>query len=172
MEFSTRRVNRRWNFDAQMWFKVWPHNGLKGIDAKLRLHKGRWKFAATLQMWFKVWPHNGLKGIDAKLRLHKGRLKFAATLTSGHEATDYSHRYRNCLHEGLPRFELESQQVYSAPNRNKSNRSWTEAVECCCYFRNIEDLLADGNSFMRVEPALRSVDRVFCLDQKSIITLL
>ena len=117
---------------------------------------------------FKILPLNGFNPIRAKQRLHRRRKRVKESSSSLHKSQKLFTRTINSLEFGKSCEVLSWNHRTSTPHRSETNgiaeravrrvnegtsaillqsgldeRWCTHSVECCCYLRNVQDLLAD-----------------------------
>ena len=119
--------------DMQSWCRTWPPNGFSRIRRKQKLHKKRKR--ACKSSWSQIGTR---KSFTLKMSLECGK---AFEDLSWNHCTSTPHRseQKRLLSEQYEEQKKEHQLYCNSQDWMR----WSDSLECHCYLRNVQDLLAD-----------------------------
>ena len=127
--------------DTHSWYKILPHNGLNPIRAKRRLHRSRKRVCES-----------------SSSRCKSQKLFADNTLEFGKTCEDLSWNHRTstphrCETNGIAdraiRRIKRRELLLCRCNLAWMKKWWSASMECYCFLRNVQDLLADGKIFTK-----------------------
>ena len=119
-------------------YKILPLNGFNLIRAKQNLHMRRKKSSVKF-----LEPSHRPKVVFTGNCVELGR---ACDVLSWNHRTSTPHRCEtNGIAEGAVRRVKEGTSAVLSQS-GQDERWWSDSMECCCYLRNVQNLLADGKS--------------------------
>ena len=134
---STRGVNLETITATQSWYKILPLNGFNLIRAKQRLLRRR-------KRSYRSFSSRQKSQKSKTLTIH---WIWANLVKICHHRTSTPHRSEtNGSAERAVRRVKEGFSAVLLQSSGLDEKWWAEFVECCCFLRNVQDLLGDGKT--------------------------